>query len=119
MIQCLLLQEFVPHAGVLFKVCVIGDAVVAVQRMSVDPGRGAASIAPQTDLDRVSKQPPPPGIAGAAPPAGAILRAADVIAQTLGLTLFNFDFVTESVAADGEEQMESDSLGSLRGSAAG
>jgi hypothetical protein len=98
-------QQFVDHGGVLFKVCVLGGAVIPVQRASVADGGCLALAEPAASvsaggpgslvpLGRVSKHGPQPSVAGALPPLAAISAAATAIRAALGLSLFNFDFVT-------------------------
>lgn len=104
----LVLQEFVNHGGILFKVYVIGDFVKVVRRFSL-PNisrrelskltgvfpfprvSSAASSAEDADLD--------PGVAEL-PPRPLLERLAKELRHRLGLQLFNIDLIREQVNRD-------------------
>ncbi|KAI4316064.1 hypothetical protein L6164_024081 [Bauhinia variegata] len=99
----LVLQEFVNHGGVLFKVYIVGDAIKVVRRFSLpdvhkwelsnDAGiynfprvSCAAASADDADLD--------PTIAEL-PPRPLLERLARELRRRLGLCLFNLDIIRE------------------------
>ncbi|KAG0620929.1 hypothetical protein M758_4G255600 [Ceratodon purpureus] len=97
----LVLQEFVNHGGVLFKVYVIGDAIKVVRRFSLpdlsekDMGYGvksfprvssAAATADEADLDPE---------AAVLPPQRLLECLVAELRTRLGLSLFNFDMIRE------------------------
>ncbi|KAF7830085.1 inositol-tetrakisphosphate 1-kinase 3-like isoform X1 [Senna tora] len=99
----LVLQEFVNHGGVLFKVYIVGDAIKVVRRFSLpdvckwelsqDVGiyrfprvSCAAASADDADLDpTVAELPPRP----------LLERLAKELRRRLGLRLFNMDIIRE------------------------
>ncbi|KAF8034897.1 hypothetical protein BT93_C1047 [Corymbia citriodora subsp. variegata] len=104
----MVLQEFVNHGGVLFKVYIIGDFIKVVRRFSL-PNisrrelskvtgvfpfprvSSAASSAEDADLD--------PGVAEL-PPTPLLERLAKELRHRLGLQLFNIDLIREQVNRD-------------------
>ncbi|XP_072990931.1 inositol-tetrakisphosphate 1-kinase 3 isoform X1 [Typha latifolia] len=104
----LVLQEFVNHGGVLFKVYVVGEAIRVVRRFSLpDVNKRellnnagvfrfprvscAAANADDADLD--------PGIAEL-PPRPLLERLAKELRRRLGLRLFNLDMIREHGTRD-------------------
>ncbi|XP_047325698.1 inositol-tetrakisphosphate 1-kinase 3-like [Impatiens glandulifera] len=104
----LVLQEFVNHGGVLFKVYVVGEAIKVVRRFSLpdvskrelSKSAGvfrfprvscAAASADDADLD--------PSIAEL-PPRPLLERLARELRRRLGLRLFNLDMIREHGARD-------------------
>ncbi|KAG5543719.1 hypothetical protein RHGRI_016471 [Rhododendron griersonianum] len=104
----LVLQEFVNHGGVLFKVYVVGDAIKVVKRFSLpdvskrelSTNAGvfrfprvscAAASADDADLD--------PGI-GELPPRPLLERLGKELRRRLGLRLFNLDIIREHGTRD-------------------
>ncbi|XP_011626376.1 inositol-tetrakisphosphate 1-kinase 3 isoform X1 [Amborella trichopoda] len=104
----LVLQEFVNHGGVLFKVYIVGDAVKVVRRFSlpdVDSRQllncagvipfprvsNAAASADDADLD--------PCIAEL-PPRPLLEKLAKELRRRLGLRLFNIDMIREHGSKD-------------------
>lgn len=103
----LVLQEFVNHGGVLFKVYVIGNAIKVVRRYSLpDLGEGdqvgfgvksfprvssAAATAEEADLD--------PEVAEL-PPQRLLDCLVAELRTRLGLSLFNFDMIREGGAGN-------------------
>ncbi|KAI4339791.1 hypothetical protein MLD38_024694 [Melastoma candidum] len=104
----LVLQEFVNHGGVLFKVYVVGDTIKVVRRFSLpdvskrelSKNEGvfrfprvscAAASADDADLD--------PSIAEH-PPRALLERFARELRQRLGLRLFNLDIIREHGTRD-------------------
>jgi len=104
----LVLQEFVNHGGVLFKVYVVGEAIKVVRRFSLpdvskrelSTNAGvfrfprvscAAASADDADLD--------PGIAEL-PPRPLLERLAKELRRRLGLRLFNLDMIREHGTRD-------------------
>ncbi|KAH9565171.1 hypothetical protein CY35_04G064000 [Sphagnum magellanicum] len=103
----LVLQEFVNHGGVLFKVYIVGDQIRVVRRFSlpdVQEGKdacsgaipfprvsNAAATAEEADLDPQAAELPPP-------------RLLDCLSRELrhrlGLRLFNLDMIREGGAGD-------------------
>ncbi|KAI6701522.1 hypothetical protein NL676_015846 [Syzygium grande] len=104
----LVLQEFVNHGGVLFKVYIIGDFIKVVRRFSL-PNisrrklskvtgvfpfprvSSAASSAEDADLD--------PGVTEL-PPRPLLEKLAKELRHRLGLQLFNIDMIREQVNRD-------------------
>lgn len=99
----LVLQEFVNHGGVLFKVYIVGEAIKVVRRFSLpDVNKRdllssagvfrfprvscAAASADDADLD--------PGVAEL-PPRPLLERLAKELRRRLGLRLFNIDIIRE------------------------
>ncbi|XP_008219147.1 PREDICTED: inositol-tetrakisphosphate 1-kinase 3-like isoform X1 [Prunus mume] len=104
----LVLQEFVNHGGVLFKVYIVGEAIKVVRRFSLpDVSKRelsktagvyrfprvscAAASADDADLD--------PGIAEL-PPRPLLERLAKELRRRLGLRLFNLDMIREHGTRD-------------------
>ncbi|KAK4742630.1 hypothetical protein SAY87_000631 [Trapa incisa] len=104
----LVLQEFVNHGGVLFKVYIVGEAIKVVRRFSLpnvsrrDLSKSAgvfrfprvscaAASADDADLD--------PGIAEL-PPRPLLERFAKELRRRLGLQLFNLDIIREHGTKD-------------------
>ncbi|XP_021659514.2 inositol-tetrakisphosphate 1-kinase 4 isoform X3 [Hevea brasiliensis] len=104
----LVLQEFVNHGGVLFKIYVVGEAIKVVRRFSL-PNiskcelakvagvfrfprvSSAASSADDVDLD--------PSV-GELPPRPLLERLARELRHRLGLRLFNIDMIREHGTQD-------------------
>ncbi|CAH9121723.1 unnamed protein product [Cuscuta epithymum] len=104
----LVLQEFINHGGVMFKVYIVGEAIKVVRRFSLpDVGRRellkndgvfhfprvscAAASAEEADLDpRVAELPPRP----------LLERLAKELRRRLGLRLFNLDMIRENGTKD-------------------
>ncbi|KAI9106588.1 hypothetical protein K1719_022116 [Acacia pycnantha] len=99
----LVLQEFVNHGGVLFKVYIIGDAIKVVRRFSLPDVckrqlsndddiyyfprvSCAAASADEADLDPVVAE---------LPPRPLLERLAKELRRRLGLRLFNLDIIRE------------------------
>ncbi|XP_073356635.1 inositol-tetrakisphosphate 1-kinase 4-like [Aegilops tauschii subsp. strangulata] len=100
------LQEFVNHGGVLFKVYVVGSRAVCVRRSSLpdvpaarlaDPGADAsvpfANISSRPALDK--------GEDSMTPPAAFVDQVARGLRQALGLHLLNFDMFAATELDDG------------------
>lgn len=104
----LVLQEFVNHGGVLFKVYVVGEAIKVVRRFSLPDVTKrelsktagvhrfprvscAAASADDADLD--------PGVAEL-PPRPLLERLAKGLRRRLGLRLFNLDIIREHGTRD-------------------
>ncbi|KZV51400.1 inositol-tetrakisphosphate 1-kinase 2-like [Dorcoceras hygrometricum] len=104
----LVLQEFINHGGVLFKVYVVGEAIKVVRRFSLpDVSKRelsknfgvyhfprvscAAASADEADLD--------PGVAEL-PPGPLLERLARELRRRLGLRLFNLDIIREHGTQD-------------------
>ncbi|KAF8410291.1 hypothetical protein HHK36_002817 [Tetracentron sinense] len=104
----LVLQEFVNHGGVLFKVYIVGEAIKVVRRFSLpdvsklelSKNTGvfrfprvscAAASADDADLD--------PGVAEL-PPGPLLERLAKELRRRLGLRLFNIDIIREHGTRD-------------------
>ncbi|XP_042007691.1 inositol-tetrakisphosphate 1-kinase 3-like [Salvia splendens] len=104
----LVLQEFINHGGVLFKVYIVGEAIKVVRRYSLpDVSKYelskctgvyhfprvscAAASADEADLDpRVAELPPRP----------LLERLAKELRRRLGLRLFNLDIIREHGTRD-------------------
>ncbi|KMZ56035.1 Inositol-tetrakisphosphate 1-kinase [Zostera marina] len=104
----LVLQEFVNHGGVLFKVFIVGDAIKVVRRFSLpdvnkcepsnDAGvykfprvSSATSSADEADLDpSIAEHPPKP----------LLEMLAKELHERLGLQLFNIDIIREHGTKD-------------------
>lgn len=99
----LVLQEFINHGGILFKVYIVGEAVKVVRRFSLpdvskrelskNPGvfrfprvSCAAASADEADLDPC---------VGELPPRPLLERLAKELRRRLGLHLFNLDIIRE------------------------
>ncbi|XP_019051812.1 PREDICTED: inositol-tetrakisphosphate 1-kinase 3-like isoform X2 [Nelumbo nucifera] len=104
----LVLQEFVNHGGVLFKVYIVGEAIKVVRRFSLPDVNKcellhnagvfhfprvscAAASADDADLD--------PGVAEL-PPRPLLERLARELRRRLGLHLFNIDIIREHGTRD-------------------
>ncbi|XP_010556496.1 PREDICTED: inositol-tetrakisphosphate 1-kinase 3 isoform X2 [Tarenaya hassleriana] len=104
----LVLQEFVNHGGVLFKVYIVGEAIKVVRRFSLpdvsrrEPSKSAgvfrfprvscaAASADDADLD--------PSVAEL-PPRPLLERLAKELRRGLGLRLFNLDVIREHGTRD-------------------
>lgn len=104
----LVLQEFVNHGGVLFKVYIVGEAIKVVRRFSLPDvckrelsrSEGvfrfprvscAAASADDADLD--------PGVAEL-PPQPLLEKLARELRRRLGLRLFNLDIIREHGSRD-------------------
>ncbi|KAG0561233.1 hypothetical protein KC19_9G047500 [Ceratodon purpureus] len=102
----MVLQEFVNHGGVIFKVYVVGKYIKCVRRKSL----------PDIHEDQVSTEEPLPFsqisnmVSGATmdenvakaelPPANFIADVANGLREALGLRLFNFDVIKDSKAGN-------------------
>ncbi|XP_018624913.1 inositol-tetrakisphosphate 1-kinase 3-like isoform X2 [Nicotiana tomentosiformis] len=99
----LVLQEFINHGGILFKVYIVGEAIKVVRRFSLpdvskrelskNPGvfrfprvSCAAASADEADLDPC---------VGELPPRPLLERLAKELRRRLGLRLFNLDIIRE------------------------
>ncbi|CAN4122460.1 unnamed protein product [Withania somnifera] len=99
----LVLQEFINHGGILFKVYIVGEAVKVVRRFSLpdvskrelskNPGvfrfprvSCAAASADEADLD---------SCVGELPPRPLLEKLAKELRRRLGLRLFNLDIIRE------------------------
>ncbi|KAL6634370.1 hypothetical protein ACP70R_027041 [Stipagrostis hirtigluma subsp. patula] len=104
----LVLQEFVNHGGVLFKVYAVGDHATCVMRSSLPDvtderlqDLDADAAAP---FANISLRPPPTAAAGDGddadsakmPPANYISKVARELRRALGLHLINFDLIRAS-----------------------
>ncbi|XP_071925348.1 inositol-tetrakisphosphate 1-kinase 3 isoform X2 [Coffea arabica] len=104
----LVLQEFINHGGVLFKVYIVGEAIKVVRRFSLpDVSKPellknagvfrfprvscAAATADEADLD--------PSVAEL-PPRPLLEKLARELRRRLGLRLFNLDIIREHGSAD-------------------
>ncbi|XP_021888790.1 inositol-tetrakisphosphate 1-kinase 3 isoform X2 [Carica papaya] len=104
----LVLQEFVNHGGVLFKVYIVGEAIKVVRRFSLPDVTKrelskhagvfrfprvscAAASADDADLD--------PSV-GELPPRPLLERLAKELRRRLGLRLFNLDIIREHGTSD-------------------
>ncbi|KAL2945274.1 Inositol-tetrakisphosphate 1-kinase 3 [Bienertia sinuspersici] len=104
----LVLQEFVNHGGVMFKVYVVGNAIKVVRRFSLPDVckrelskyagvfqfprvSGAAASAEEADLD--------PGVAEL-PPRPLLERLVGELRRRMGLQLFNIDIIREHGTRD-------------------
>jgi inositol-1,3,4-trisphosphate 5/6-kinase/inositol-tetrakisphosphate 1-kinase len=107
----LVLQEFVNHGGILFKVYVIGEEVNVVKRLSLpdmEDGKegddlgvrsfsrvsSAAASLNEAGFEAVSKT------AGELPPEALLRKLAEQLRQRLGLHLFNLDMIRENGAGN-------------------
>lgn len=99
----LVLQEFVNHGGVLFKVYVVGDRATCVRRSSLPdvPKKRLLDIEgdPSVPFANVSNLPVPAAAdedadnSAEMPPAGFVDEVARGLRRALGLHLFNFDMI--------------------------
>jgi inositol-1,3,4-trisphosphate 5/6-kinase/inositol-tetrakisphosphate 1-kinase len=94
----LVLQEFVNHGGVLFKVYVVGDGATCVMRRSLPDVREehlllAADDPSAVPFANVSSLPAPDDAGMRMPPAGFVDEVARGLRRALGLHLFNFDMI--------------------------
>lgn len=101
----LVLQEFVNHGGVLFKVYIVGDSIKVLRRFSLPDlhelvGNGvmpfprvssAAASADDADLDPTAAE---------LPPCELLDSLAKELRHRLGLRLFNLDIIREGGAGD-------------------
>lgn len=104
----LVLQEFVNHGGVMFKVYVVGDAIKVIRRFSLPDVckrelskhtgvfqfprvSGASASADEADLD--------PGVAEL-PPRPLLERLVGELRSRMGLRLFNIDMIREHGTRD-------------------
>eukprot|EP00245_Coleochaete_scutata_P002775 TRINITY_DN13873_c0_g1_i1.p1 TRINITY_DN13873_c0_g1~~TRINITY_DN13873_c0_g1_i1.p1 ORF type:complete len:346 (-),score=55.72 TRINITY_DN13873_c0_g1_i1:492-1529(-) len=96
----LVLQEFVNHGGVLFKLYVVGDAVKVVTRVSLpdvregEGGNGVISFARISSAES-SKKISGPREALEPPPEKLLASLATELRGRLGLNLFNLDIIRE------------------------
>ncbi|XVF44944.1 hypothetical protein PTKIN_Ptkin02bG0163800 [Pterospermum kingtungense] len=102
------LQEFVNHGGVLFKIYIVGDAIKVVRRFSLPnvSKRELAKVAGIFPFPRVSSAAASaddadldPDIAEL-PPRPLLERLAKELRQRLGLRLFNIDMIREHGTTD-------------------
>lgn len=107
------LQEFVNHGGVLFKVYVVGDRAVCVRRRSlpdVPAGRladpDAAASVPFANISNLPAD--AAGLVdkeeegeGSTPPAGFVDQVARGLRRALGLHLLNFDMLAATELDEG------------------
>uniref|UniRef100_A0A0E0CK76 Inositol-tetrakisphosphate 1-kinase n=1 Tax=Oryza meridionalis TaxID=40149 RepID=A0A0E0CK76_9ORYZ len=106
----LVLQEFVNHGGVLFKVYVVGDRATCVRRSSLPdvPAHRLLDLdaEPSVPFANISNQPLPTPDDGAAdddtPAAGFVDEVARGLRRGLGLHLFNFDMIRERSEEHGD-----------------
>ncbi|KAF0936174.1 hypothetical protein E2562_039151 [Oryza meyeriana var. granulata] len=104
------LQEFVNHGGVLFKVYVVGNRATCVRRSSLPdvPSHRLLDLdsEPSVPFANISNQPIPPddGAAGDAdmPAAGFVDEVARELRRGLGLHLLNFDMIRERSEEHGD-----------------
>ncbi|KAL6839070.1 hypothetical protein ACP4OV_031124 [Aristida adscensionis] len=99
----LVLQEFVNHGGVLFKVYVVGDHATCVMRSSLpdvaDERLRDLDAAAAVPFANISLRPPTTTVAGDGednvkmPPAEFIDKVARQLRRALGLHLINFDLI--------------------------
>ncbi|KAG8070648.1 hypothetical protein GUJ93_ZPchr0006g41358 [Zizania palustris] len=97
----LVLQEFVNHGGVLYKIYVLGDRATCVRRGSLPdvPQNRLLDVdtEPSVPFANISNQPLPDAANGAdMPPASFVDEVSRGLRQALGLHLFNFDMIRES-----------------------
>ncbi|XWS68156.1 hypothetical protein CRYUN_Cryun04dG0067200 [Craigia yunnanensis] len=104
----LVLQEFVNHGGVLFKIYIIGDAIKVVRRFSLPnvSKRQLAKVSGISPFPRVSSAAASaddadldPGVAEL-PPRPLLERLAKELRHRLGLRLFNIDMIREHGTRD-------------------
>ncbi|XP_022763563.1 inositol-tetrakisphosphate 1-kinase 3-like isoform X6 [Durio zibethinus] len=104
----LVLQEFVNHGGVLFKIYVVGDAIKVVRRFSLPNVSKSklAKVAGVFPLTRVSSAAASdddadldPGVTEL-PPQPLLERLAKELHHRLGLRLFNIDMIREHGTRD-------------------
>ncbi|XWS63030.1 hypothetical protein CRYUN_Cryun06bG0061700 [Craigia yunnanensis] len=104
----LILQEFVNHGGVLFKIYIVGDAIKVVRRFSLPnvSKRELAKVAGISPFPRVSSAAASaedadldPDIAEL-PPRPLLERLAKELRHRLGLRLFNIDMIREHGTRD-------------------
>uniref|UniRef100_A0A0E0JZN0 Inositol-tetrakisphosphate 1-kinase n=1 Tax=Oryza punctata TaxID=4537 RepID=A0A0E0JZN0_ORYPU len=106
----LVLQEFVNHGGVLFKVYVVGDRATCVRRSSLPdvPAHRLHDLdsEPSVPFANISNQPLPPDDDAAddmaMPAAGFVDEVARGLRRGLGLHLFNFDMIRERSEEHGD-----------------
>ncbi|XP_062219027.1 inositol-tetrakisphosphate 1-kinase 4-like [Phragmites australis] len=97
----LVLQEFVNHGGVLFKIYVVGDHATCVMRSSLPdvPDERLQDLAADATVpfSNISLLPPPAAGDGddhaKMPPADFVNKAARELRRALGLHLINFDMI--------------------------
>ncbi|RCV06367.1 hypothetical protein SEVIR_1G158500v4 [Setaria viridis] len=93
----LVLQEFVNHGGVLFKVYVVGDHATCVMRSSLPdvPDERLHDLAADAaaPFANISLLPPPAAGDAEMPPQDFVNRVARELRRALGLHLINFDLI--------------------------
>jgi len=96
----LVLQEFVNHGGVLFKVYVVGDHATCVMRSSLPdvPDARLHDLAADAaaPFANISLLPPPAAGDVEMPPQDFVDRVASELRRALGLHLINFDLIRAS-----------------------
>jgi inositol-1,3,4-trisphosphate 5/6-kinase/inositol-tetrakisphosphate 1-kinase len=89
------LQEFVNHGGVLFKVYVVGDRAVCVTRSSLPdvPEERLFGDAAAVPFANISLRPPAENNGVEMPPVEFVGKVARELRRALGLHLINFDLI--------------------------
>lgn len=103
------LQEFVNHGGVLFKVYVVGDRAVCVRRSSLPDVPAERLVDPDADASvpfaNISNRPADAGLldkeGDSMPPAAFVDQVARGLRRALGLHLLNFDMFAATELDDG------------------
>ncbi|KAF6991053.1 hypothetical protein CFC21_008177 [Triticum aestivum] len=102
------LQEFVNHGGVLFKVYVVGGRAVCVRRSSLPDVPAARLADPDADASvpfaNISSRPALDKGEDSMPPAAFVDQVARGLRQALGLHLLNFDMFAATELDDGGRQ---------------